>query len=138
MPIGKSSINRVTNNGYSNVKTKAPDMENSTVIANPSPQVVEKLLPKTEAKKETAAKKPAAKTGAAKTGAAKTGAAKTTTAKATATAKKPTAAKPTAAKPAAKKPAQTKPAAPAVKKEEVEIKGASYVNVGRSLPTHLL
>ena len=133
MPIGKSSINRVTNNGYSNVKTKAPDMENSTVIANPSPQVVEKLLPKTEAKKETAAKKPAAKTGAAKTGAAKT-----TTAKATATAKKPTAAKPTAAKPAAKKPAQTKPAAPAVKKEEVEIKGASYVNVGRSLPTHLL
>ena len=128
MPIGKSSINRVTNNGYSNVKTKAPDMENSTVIANPSPQVVEKLLPKTEAKKETAAKKPAAKTGAAKT----------TTAKATATAKKPTAAKTTAAKPAAKKPAQTKPAAPAVKKEEVEIKGASYVNVGRSLPTHLL
>ena len=133
MPIGKSSINRVTNNGYSNVKTKAPDMENSTVIANPSPQVVEKLLPKTEAKKETAAKKPAAKTGAAKTGAAKT-----TTAKATATAKKPTAAKTTAAKPAAKKPAQTKPAAPAVQKEEVEIKGASYVNVGRSLPTHLL
>ena len=128
MPIGKSSINRVTNNGYSNVKTKAPDMENSTVIANPSPQVVEKLLPKTEAKKETAAKKPAAKTGAAKT----------TTAKATVTAKKPTAAKTTAAKPAAKKPVQTKPAAPAVKKEEVEIKGASYVNVGRSLPTHLL
>lgn len=128
MPIGKSSINRVTNNGYSNVKTKAPDMENSTVIANPSPQVVEKLLPKTEAKKETAAKKPATKTGATKT----------TTAKATATAKKPTAAKTTPAKPAAKKPAPTKPAAPAVKKEEVEVKGTSYVNVGRNLPPHLL
>lgn len=31
MPIGKNSIKRVANNGYSNVKTAAPDMENSTV-----------------------------------------------------------------------------------------------------------
>ncbi len=32
MPIGKNSLKRVANNGYSNVKTSAPDMENSTEI----------------------------------------------------------------------------------------------------------
>jgi len=32
MPIGKNSIKRVTNNGYSNVKSEAPDMQNSEVI----------------------------------------------------------------------------------------------------------
>ena len=31
MPIGKNAIKRVENNGYSKVKTDAPDMENSTV-----------------------------------------------------------------------------------------------------------
>lgn len=31
MPIGKNAIKRVTNNGYSNMKTSAPDMENSVV-----------------------------------------------------------------------------------------------------------
>ena len=31
MPVGKNSLKRVTNSGYSNVKTDAPDMENSTV-----------------------------------------------------------------------------------------------------------
>ena len=73
MPIGKNSIKRVTNNGYSKVATKAPDMENSTVIANPSPEVIEVMIPSSEkiapkktetksvAKKTTAAKKPAAK-----------------------------------------------------------------------------
>lgn len=33
MPVGKNSIRRVANNGYSKVKTEAPDMENSTVVA---------------------------------------------------------------------------------------------------------
>ena len=73
MPIGKNSIKRVTNNGYSKVATKAPDMENSTVIANPAPQVVEVMIPSTEkiapkksgtkpaAKKTVAEKKPATK-----------------------------------------------------------------------------
>ena len=27
MPIGKNAIKRVTNNGYSSVKSEAPDME---------------------------------------------------------------------------------------------------------------
>ncbi len=114
MPIGKSAIKRVTNNGYSNVKTKAPDMENSTVIANPSPEVVEKLLPKSEEQVSPAAKKPE-------------------------TAKKPAAKSAAAKKPAAKKPTQAKkPTAAAVKKEEAEKVSDSYVNVGRALPPHLL
>ena len=57
MPIGKNAIKRVENNGYSKVVTTAPDMENSNVIANPDPQVVEKLITPVE----TAAKKPAPK-----------------------------------------------------------------------------
>ena len=64
MPIGKNSIKRVKNGGYSNVKTSAPDMENSTVITNISPEVIEVMLPKAE---EPTPKKPAAKkTGTAK------------------------------------------------------------------------
>ena len=58
MPIGKNAINRVKNNGYSNVETSAPDMENS-VIANPDPQVVEKMVKPVEEK--TAKKAPAKK-----------------------------------------------------------------------------
>ena len=62
MPIGKNSIKRVKNGGYSNVKTTAPDMENSTVIANPSPEVVEKMIPSASTvAKKSESKKPAAK-----------------------------------------------------------------------------
>ena len=54
MPIGKSSIKRVANAGYSKVKTEAPDMENS-VVAKPTPK-------KAAAKKTTPTKKaPSAK-----------------------------------------------------------------------------
>lgn len=63
MPIGKNAINRVKNNGYSNVETSAPDMENS-VIANPDPQVVEKMVKPVEEK--TAKKAPAKKATAKK------------------------------------------------------------------------
>lgn len=68
MPVGKNSIKRVTNNGYSKVASKAPDMENSTVIANPSPEVVDIMIPSSEkiAPKKPAAKKPAAKKTAPK------------------------------------------------------------------------
>ena len=44
MPIGKNAIKRVDNNGYSNVKTTAPDMENSNVIANVDSQVIENIV----------------------------------------------------------------------------------------------
>ena len=64
MPIGKNAIKRVENNGSSKVKTEAPDMENSNVIAKPDEQVVEKLIAPVEkaTAKKTAAKKPAATT----------------------------------------------------------------------------
>ena len=70
MPIGKNAINRVKNNGYSNVKTSAPDMENSSVIAKPDAQVVEKMIAPVEkatAKKAAAKKAPAKKPAAKKT-----------------------------------------------------------------------
>lgn len=75
MPVGKNSIKRVTNNGYSKVATKAPDMENSTVIANPAPEVIDVMIPSSEniapkkpaAKKPAATKKPTAKKAAPKT-----------------------------------------------------------------------
>ncbi len=59
MPIGKNAIKRVENNGYSKVETAAPDMENSTVIANLDPQVTEKMVAPVE--KKTRAKKTPAK-----------------------------------------------------------------------------
>ncbi len=61
MSIGKNAIKRVENNGYSNVKTEAPDMVNSTVIGATSPEViemVEKEVQKQVAPKKAPAKKP--------------------------------------------------------------------------------
>ena len=56
MPIGKSAIHRITNNGYSSVKTDAPDMENSTVVTEPT--TVAETKPATpKAEKKPAAKK---------------------------------------------------------------------------------
>ena len=55
MSIGKNAIKRVENNGYSQVKTGAPDMQNSTVIAKADEQVLA-MVEKTPAKK-TAEKK---------------------------------------------------------------------------------
>ena len=60
MSIGKSAIKRVENNGYSKVKTAAPDMQNSHVIAAPAEEVTEKLIAPIEAK--TTAKKTRKKT----------------------------------------------------------------------------
>lgn len=55
MSIGKNAIKRVENNGYSKVKSDAPDMQNSNVIAAPAKEVTEKLIAPVEQK--TAAKK---------------------------------------------------------------------------------
>ena len=67
MPIGKNAIRRVENNGYSKVQSSAPDMENSHVIANPDPQVVEKMVTPVEKKKKAPTKKSAPKCAAKKT-----------------------------------------------------------------------
>ena len=63
MSIGKNAIKRVENNGYSQVKTAAPDMEQSVVAEEAA--VMPEVKP---AKKKTACKKPAAKKAAKKTG----------------------------------------------------------------------
>lgn len=60
MPIGKNSIKRVTNNGYSKVTTSAPDMENSVAIEE------KKVTKKEPSAVEPVAKKPAAKPTAVK------------------------------------------------------------------------
>lgn len=54
MPIGKNAIKRVTNNGYSNVKTEAPDMENSTVIEEKPKEAEAPKVKKTSAPKKKA------------------------------------------------------------------------------------
>ncbi len=62
MPIGKNALKRVENNGYSKVESSAPDMENSSVIANIDQQVVDKIIAPVEAKAKAkrSAKAPAA------------------------------------------------------------------------------
>ena len=52
MPIGKNALKRVTNNGYSNVSTSAPDMENSEPIV-----ATETVNEKKPAKKKAEPKK---------------------------------------------------------------------------------
>ena len=79
MPIGKNAIKRVENNGYSKVKTSAPDMENSHVITKPDKQVVEKIIAPVE---KATAKKAVTKKAPAKKPAAKKAPAKKVTAKA--------------------------------------------------------
>ena len=60
MSIGKNAIKRVQNNGYSNVKTSAPDMENSTEIPTPV-EVAEAVTQKKPAKKAPQKKAPTKK-----------------------------------------------------------------------------
>lgn len=60
MPIGKNALKRVTNNGYSSVKSTAPDMENSVVTEAVVPKAEEQLTTvatvKATPKKNTAPK----------------------------------------------------------------------------------
>ena len=57
MPIGKNALKRVSNNGYSALKSTAPDMENSELLEAAA----------TVSEKKTAAKKKAEKPAAKKT-----------------------------------------------------------------------
>lgn len=57
MPIGKNAIKRVANNGYSNVKTTAPDMENSEVVSEKAKSTPKKSAPKSSAPKASTAPK---------------------------------------------------------------------------------
>lgn len=54
MPIGKNSIKRVANSGYSNIDSKAPDMENSVI--NEPPKKTEPKSPSQKNKSNSTAK----------------------------------------------------------------------------------
>ena len=108
MPIGKNAIKRVENNGYSKVKTAAPDMENSTVIAMISEEVMDKMVKPVEEK--TATKAPAKKAPVKKAAAEATPAS------------------------APKKAPAKKPAA----KKALAKDGFARVEVGTSMPYYLL
>ncbi len=62
MPIGKKSIKRVANNGYSNVKSESPDMENSEVRETVTPVAAKARI----STAETAAPKKGTRKSAAK------------------------------------------------------------------------
>ena len=119
MPIGKNAIKRISNNGYSNVQTNAPDMENSEVIE------------KVEIKKETPEKKKVSSTKTTQ----KTTAPKKTASKKTAAPKKSMETEPDLA------PINTlkKVVEKTDKSTETnERQGDGYVNLGGKLPVHLL
>ena len=149
MPIGKNSLKRVTNNGYSSVKSTAPDMENSEIVSEvkESAPAPEKTSEVKKAPAKPATKKPAST--AKKTETAKP-AEKKTESKGASTAKKAPAKKPSA-KPEAK--AETKPEVkvsatviPAPKEVVMAVidSGKSdvcekpYCNVGDKMPHFLL
>ena len=68
MPIGKNALKRVTNNGYSNVKATAPDMENSVVATViPAPEVKEMISTVVDTVKAAPKKNTAPKTKKAPT-----------------------------------------------------------------------
>ena len=124
MPIGKNAIKRVNNNGYSNVQTSAPDMENSVIA-----EVEEK---KETAKKSTSSVAPKTQK--------KTTPKAPTAQKAASTSKKTSSPK-TELTP--KKSMETEPDLNPVKTAEKvvsnnEREGDGYVNLGGKLPYYLL
>ncbi|MBO5879857.1 MAG: histone-like protein 2 [Clostridia bacterium] len=136
MPIGKNAIKRVANNGYSKVKTEAPDMENSVVEI----KAEEKKSTKAPSPKKEAVNKPAAKKASA-TAAEKTAAAKKETVKKESVKKAPakTSAKKTAPKPSMESEPDFAPTKTLEKiTETAERCGAGYVNLGGKMPDYLL
>ena len=120
MPIGKNAIKRVTNNGYSSVKSEAPDMENSVSVEKaPEKKEVAKPAPKAQAKS-------APKTTPKST-------AKTTKATPKAAPKK------AAPKSAPQKSLEKEPTlAPVNTAKKVVGKECEYYGVGEDLPIYLL
>jgi len=129
MPIGKNAIKRITNNGYSNVKTSAPDMENS-VVEEKDKTVAKKAVPSQN--KSTATKKTATQ---------KTATQKTATQKPSS---KPQQKNPTAPKKSLEKEPELSPVKTAEKITKKQAKsqkdtGFDYINLGRGeLPYYLL
>ena len=122
MPIGKNALKRVENNGYSKVKSSAPDMENSVVTETSAPAKAEKAV--------KSATKPASKKAVESVPAPNKSVAKAPVAKKTAT--KKSAGQPE--KVVEKK--QTTPRKPRAKK--VLAQPAAAVSLGSELPYYLL
>lgn len=158
MPIGKNSLKRVTNNGYSKVQSSSPDMENSEVsLVGEAAEHAEKILaPKTTEGKsalERAREKASAVAEKTKKSAdAKTGI-KQPQKKESGTEKAKTAVKSIKAdaeKSLPKKPIASKKSSPikeisasAPKKSNAIVErgvreGEGYVNLGGSMPYYLL
>ena len=146
MPIGKNAIKRVSNNGYSNVKTEAPDMENSVVAKPVKPAAKSAATKKAPTAKSATAKKAPAKAAEAKKASAKATEAKKAPAKAAEAPKKTaekTAPKASPKKTAPKKSMETEPELRPVRTlekvtEKSEAREDGYVNLGRELPVYLL
>ena len=145
MPIGKNAIKRVSNNGYSNVKSTAPDMENS-VVEPVKPAAKSAATKKAPTVKSVTTNKAPAKAAEAKKAPAKSETAKKAPAKA-AEAPKKTAQKsvPKASpkKTAPKKSMETEPELRPVRTlekvtEKSEAREDGCVNLGKELPVYLL
>ena len=138
MPLGKDSIKRVRNNGYSRVTTSAPDMENSSIVEPIDLSVVVVDVSDVEAEQKATEPATKKKTAPKKKADAPTGQKKTTTPK-----------KKSEPKPAPKKKAKTtnKPTpvsntdipTPTEVAETVAMRsGEGYINIGGELPIYLL
>ncbi len=136
MPIGKSSISRVANNGYSNVVSEAPDMENSEDVNVAHEASVKKLIDKVEPKKKSpppVEKSPEIKEE--KLPEVKQEAAEKTNDTPHPSSKKPAA---RAKKAPAKKDEKPKTQKESTADKANETDNVSYVNVGKSMPSYLL
>ncbi len=145
MPIGKNALKRITNNGYSNVATAAPDMENSVVeeapVINEIPSVStpteETSIRSTAAKKRGRPAKAKAETEGTAPEAKPEGKKRGRPAKANIEKKMAK----TDPKRRGRKPGKTstgtvKPEKKA--KNKPEEKSHSYINIGGEMPIHLL
>ena len=124
MPIGQSAIKRVSNNGYSKVVSKAPDMENSAILeADKTAPVLDKTAakPVKPATARSTAKKPAPKKPATEVKTENKPEAKKAVEPAAKVEEK------TESKPAAKKAAAKKPVAKVENKPVAEVKTEAEV-----------
>ena len=124
MPIGKNAIKRVENNGYSKVKSSAPDMENSTEFP-----LAPKPMKKKSAAKPAASTKPAVRKSAAKPAVKKTVPASAVTVESETADVIETVASESVITNLSEKVAE---------KMLPERDGFAYVNLGGDLPIHLL
>ena len=117
MPIGKNSIKRVANGGYSAVETHAPDMEHSTPVPAPAAAPAPETAPTV---------KPRAKVGRPRKSDVKS------------TEKKPAAPKKKAAAAPAKKKTAAQKSEKKAKTPAKTDEGFQRFEIGTPLPIHLL